>query len=173
MWFKYPIIVFSFIFLALFQNSFLSYFTIVGFIPNLLFALFFIIVFLEESTQFYEGIFTAILAGFAIDLFMPFYFGGAIFSLLLVYIFIKTILYFLRERKNEYLLLYFIPIFLISFAMYKASVYTLLNFPHLQFNIDRNNFIELTYNLILALVMLLICLYANSSKRDRQLTLFR
>ena len=48
------------------------------------------------------------MAGFIIGLFAPFYFGTAVASLLLVFIFLKTIFYFLKERKNEYLLLYFI-----------------------------------------------------------------
>ena len=175
MWFfKYPIIISAFIITALFQNSFLSYFIMAGFIPNLLFVLFFILIFSEQSHKYYGGFFTVMMAGFIIGLFAPFYFGTAVASLLLVFIFLKTIFYFLKERKNEYLLLYFIPLFLISFALYNISIYVFMNFPHLQFNLGRNHFIELIYNAVWAILLFSLYLYANNfPKKDRQLALFR
>src|SRR3989344_8696790 len=134
MWFfKYPIIISAFIITALFQNSFLSYFIMAGFIPNLLFVLFFILIFSEQSHKYYGGFFTVMMAGFIIGLFAPFYFGTAVASLWLVFFFLKTIFYFLKERKNEYLLLYFIPLFLISFALYNTLMYVFMIFPIFHF----------------------------------------
>src|SRR3989344_5017254 len=98
MWFNYPIIVLFFYILSLLQISFLPHFSILGITPNLVFILFFILIFFGKPDEYHQGIFFAFIAGFILDAFSPFYFGLSILSLLAIYFFMKLAIYFLKER---------------------------------------------------------------------------
>ena len=76
---KYTITTILFFVLSLIQSSFLPFFSIVGQIPNLVFILFYVILFFDNRG---ESFFWAILVGFLLDVFMPSYFGISIISLL-------------------------------------------------------------------------------------------
>src|SRR3989344_7230957 len=105
MWFKYPIIVLLFLVATLLQTSFLPYFSVMGNILNLVFILFFILIFftcLQKTKKSHtddNGIFISIIAGFILDALSPFYFGVSIVALLIIYFGIKTVFYFLKERQ--------------------------------------------------------------------------
>lgn len=159
---------------ALAQSAFLPHMSVMGALPNLVFILFFAFIFFEKLPSRVMGIAAAIGAGFLLDVFSPSYFGIQIASLLLVYGAIKTIIYFLRDRQEEYLLVYFIPVFTISFTGYQGLVYVILNFPHLQLAIPAIFYIQLAYNISLALIGFYLFKYATSDHyKNRQLNLFR
>ncbi len=175
MFLKYPIIVLLFLILAILQVSFLVHFSIIGITPNLVFILFFILIFFSclQGNEYHQGIFYAIIAGIILDVLSSFSFGYSAVSLLLIYLLIKIVIYFLKEIHNEYILFYFIPIFLISFIFYNILMYIFFNFPYLRFNFTKGILIELVYNLIFVLFVFFIYKYINNkSQKDRQLKLF-
>ncbi len=174
MWLKFPLIVLLFLCIGLLQASFLPYFNVVGVVPNLVFVMFFILVFFQKENAYYEGIFLVVTAGFFLDVFSPFYFGATIMAFLVAYLAIKAMIYFLKERQRAYLLTYFVVIFLISLICYDASWYVLTNVGQLRFVVGATLAIQLCYNVIFAYIGFYI--WTSLSGRvnhDRQLTLFR
>lgn len=183
MWFKYPIIILAFLILTLLQVSFLPHFNIMGITPNLIFILFFVLIFFDLSSykslankskfdEYHQDIFLVILAGLILDLLGYYYFGVAIISLLLAYIFIKITFYFIKERRENYLLSYFLFIFLISFAIYNTLFYLFTHFPNIKFDVNQYVFIKLIYNLSFAFAGFFIYKFFNKTGADRQLKLF-
>ena len=169
---KFFIFAFLFFVLALIQNSFLPYFSVIGVVPNLVFALFFILVFFEPANRYSEGLLYTIIAGFLLDLLSFSYFGINIGALLLTYIAIKVILHFLKERQKGYLLAYFIFIFLGSFIVYTVAIFLCTDFPHIAFLFRWNTMVlQLAYNVITALIGFFIYKIFNGTG-DRQLSLF-
>ena len=170
MWLKYIIIALIFFVLALFQTSFLPYFNIAGTVPNLVFILFFILTFFDESGNYYEGFFLSIIAGFLLDVFSPSYFGISIVSLLIIYFTTKSINYFLKEREEKYIIIYFLLIFLLCFFVYHLFLYMFLD--SIIFN--ENMTIEFLYNLGFALIGFYPCqTFFMAYKNKRQLKLFK
>ncbi len=180
MWLKFLILILLFFILALIQNSFLPHFNIMGNSPNLIFILFFILIFFEKDNRYYEGILFSIIAGFILDVLSGSYFGDAIISLLLVYILIKIVIYFLKERQDKNLLFYFIPIFLISLASYEVLYNLSTDFYNLKFNILsahnwQNILIGFGYNLMVAFFVFFVYKKINNLfllNKNRQLKLF-
>jgi rod shape-determining protein MreD len=174
MWLKLLLITLVFFLVACVQNSFLPHTTIMGVAPNIIFILFFVLVFFEKKDAYYRGFFLAIIAGFISDLFLSSYFGASIISFLATYLAIKTMLYFLKERQEKYLLVYSIPMFLLCLAIYNSLLYALVHFPYIKVTVDKNILIELLYNTVVALVVFFLAktIYYKKPK-DRQLTLFR
>ena len=178
MFFKYPITIFIFFILALFQNSFLPFFNVMGVVPNLIFILFFILTFFGKSNEYNKGFFTAIVAGFFLDLFLPFYFGLSIISLLIVYFLIKIIIYFLRDlpaqtgRQDKYLIFYFLSIFLFSFLVYNVLSSLLFNSFYLKLDFNKTIFVSFLYNLIFACFGFYIYKFIKKDSSDNQLKLF-
>ncbi len=173
MWLKYAIIFFLFFIFTIIQASFLPYFNIKGSLINLNFILFFILIFFESKNEYKIGFFTVIIDGFFLDLFLPFYFGISIISLLVVYFLEKFTIHFLKEGQDKYPLSYFIPIFSISFIFYNILLYLLLMLFHLSFNLGFNTVISLIYNLFFAVIGFYIYKkIANKNIADNQLKLF-
>ncbi len=184
--FKYPIIILSFFILALLQNSFLPYFNIMGVVPNLIFILFFILIFFsvrekveDNFNQYYDGFFISIFAGFFLDIFSSIYLpdgrqvlGISIIYLLIVYLLVKISMYFLRERQDKYLIFYFLSIFLFSFFIYNIFLNLLSNNFSLALDFNRAIFISFLYNLILAYSGFYIHKFIRQEKNDNQLKLF-
>ncbi len=197
MWLKYPIIIVLFFLLALLQISFLPYFAITGVVPNLVFVLFFILIFFnpnihKNSTQqsgineYYEAFFYIIIAGGMLDIFSALNFGTSILFLCVIYFLIRIITsYFLKipaeetlkmpgeigKTKTVHLLVYVSVIFLISLIVYDLLEYVFLDFPH--FPSRPVFFIQLSYNLALAMVMVMIYQGITNHPKKKQLTLFR
>ena len=172
---KYPLIAILFFFLALLQTSFLPHFSIMGAAPSLVFIFFFILVFNEclkrkfFNQEYYFALFLVVLAGLFLDIFSPFYFGLSIISLLGVYALVKTIMYFVREQRDRYFILYFIGIFSFCFL---ANV-AFLNLVSNNFHFRKYLYIELAYNVALACVGFYIYkIIDNLVHRGKQLRLF-
>jgi len=170
MWLKFLIIALLFFVAALMQVSFLPHFNIMGVVPNLVFILFFILIFFGEpadsdqgkQNEYYDIFFLVIVAGFFSDIFLHSYFGLSIIALSVVYYFKKLAVYFMGEVKDKYFIFYFIPIFLACFTLNDIILYLfsifLSFFPRSetpfagQFNFGLVILISLIYNLIFACV---------------------
>lgn len=175
MWLRYPIIALLFFILALFQISFLAYFNIMGITPNLVFILFFILIFYEclkhtfFATEYFFVFSLIVLAGFLLDVFSYFYFGLSIISLLGVYLLVKLIIYFIRENQDKYFIIYFLAIFLLCFFIYNALLDILSN----TYSFNKSISIELLYNLALACLGFYIYKKIDDlAKKGKQLSLF-
>ena len=167
-------VILLFFILALVQASFLPYFSIMGASVNLVFILFFTLVFFENPGELSQSIFFAAIAGFFLDIASPFYFGYAMVSLVLVYFFVKMAGYFLRQSHDKHAISYFIPLFLCSLIFYNTLLYISTNIYHVQFNIGWIVFINLAYNAALAIGVFWI--YKNIDQyhtANRQLHLFK
>ena len=172
LWVKFLIIALLFFFFSIFQNSFLPYFNIMGTSLNLVFILFFILIFFEDKYEYVQGFFLAIIAGFFLDTFLPFYFGIAIGSLLLIYFLKKLITHFLKESQDKYPIFYFIPLFSTCFIAYSTLLYVSSILLHLQFIFWANILMGLIYNLVFACAGFYIYKkVSNVFSKDRQLKL--
>ena len=123
MWFKYPIIILTLFVAALLQISFLPYFNVMGYFPNMIFIIFFTLIFFEAKKEYDLGFVVSLAAGFFLDIILPSYFGISIISLLIVYSFKKIAMHFLKENPDEFSVFYFIPLFLICFISYNSLLY--------------------------------------------------
>lgn len=155
MWLRLLIIFLLFGLLGILQTSFLVHFNIIMRITlNLIFILFFLISFFEESQKYIQGIFSAITAGFFLDTFSLFYFGVSFAPLLVIVFLLKYILYLLEKKRDKYPIIYFTNLFVASFIIYNLfltiTIY-FLNPPQLMPVLSWIFLIEIAYNLIFAL----------------------
>ncbi len=170
---KYPIILLLFLITALFQVSFLTYFSIMTIIPNFVFILFFVVVFLREEKDYYYEFFIVITAGFLLDIFSDDRLGVSMIALFMLYLLIQFAQYLFQEHQDEYFVGYYVLSFLICFFAYGLLVQLLSNPLTMGMNVGIPTIVQILYNLIIAL----IGLYAYEEiadflKRDRQLKLF-
>ncbi len=169
MWLKLLIVTTVFFLLGLFQSSFLPHVSIMGIIPNLVFILFFVLVFFEKSTAYHEGIFYTVIAGLVTDIFSSSYFGPGILSLLVTYSAMKILFYLLEERRGKYLFFYFLIVFLVSFILYEILFSLFVIIPHGTFTLRQNIIVEESFNMAIALLVF----YFYPGKNPTQLTLFK
>lgn len=144
-WVQYGIIVVALFLLAILQASFFPYFSIFGATPNLVFVVFFAIIFFENKHLYAMGFFTAIAAGIFLDIISSPYFGRSIVTLLIIYFMVKLAKYFLKEGGDAYPLSYFVPMFLVGLLVALAP------------NFSLGAIISLPYSLAFALIA--FCLY--------------
>ena len=145
---KYTITTVLFFVLSLIQSSFLPFFSIVGQIPNLVFILFYVILFFDNRG---ESFFWAILVGFLLDVFMPSYFGISIISLLVIYLLKKILDYFLKDIQGKYFIVYLIFLFSINFVIYSLLVYAFSLIFRSSYELSLSLMVSLAYNIILFL----------------------
>ena len=154
MWIRLLIIFLLFTLLVILQTSFLVHFNIMGAMLNLIFILYFVVVFFEGSQKYIQGIFSAIVAGFFLEIFSSFYFGVLFVSLLIIVFILKYILYLLNKKRDEYPIIYFVPLFALSFIIYnlflRIAIY-FSNSPHIMPVLSWIFLIEVIYNLVFAL----------------------
>ncbi len=165
MWAKALIIILLFYFFAVLQNSFLVHFNIYGTIPNIIFIFFFLLIFFEGRKSYYQIISWSIVAGFFLDVFSSSYFGVSIAVLLLIGILTKKIANSLKERRDEYPFVYFVPLFLGFFMSYEIILrlcFYFLNQNYSVLNLSWVFCIEIIYNLALAFLGFYIYPVRNS-----------
>lgn len=143
MWKKALIIVILFYLLALLQNSFFTYFSVFGAIPNLVFILFFLLVFFTKKNHPYQILFLVLSAGFFLDIFSHNYFGKYIILLLIIGVLIKKTQSLLKSLNDNFPFVYFLPLFLIYYIIFE--VFSLFSFSSVFFA-------GTAYNLIVASV---------------------
>ena len=157
---KLLILIVLFSFFAILQNSFFTYFSVMGSSVNLVFILFFILIFFynrsadEKESDSYI-ILLAVVAGFFLDLFLPIYFGVSIISLLIIYIIEKFITHLMVQNREKNLIFYFICMFSLSFIVYQILLYISLkllgvHFLGLSFSVHTLGY--LIYNLCFACI---------------------
>ena len=116
-WVGYLVAIVFFYVSALLQNSFFTHFTWAGAGPNIIFSLFFILLFFGRKNNFYL-FFLAVLAGVFLDIFLFTYFGTSIVALFIIGMFSKKTQISLKEGENNYSLVSFILIFSVALALY-------------------------------------------------------
>ncbi len=154
MWPKTLITMFLFYLLAVLQSSFFVRFNIMGIAPNLVFILFFIIIFFEKNSSYYEIMFWSIVAGFLLDVFSYSYFGVSIVLLLVIGILLKKAMQSLREKKDKYPIAYFMPLFLVFYIFYDVFSGLFLFFfdpSHIIFSFSWSLLLRTLYNLTVAI----------------------
>lgn len=167
---NYLITALLFLIFALIQAVFLPFFGIMGQIPNLVFILFYLIVFFDEKK---EGFFWAIFAGFLLDVFIPSYFGISIASLLIIYLIQKASRYFLKDIKGKYFILNFVALFSVNFIIYNIFIYIASMIFAFEFTIGLSFIISLMYNIVFLLPGFYIYkLLARPDYLENQLKLF-
>ena len=125
---KLLVIIFLFYFFALLQNSFLIHFDLFGAVPNLVFILFFLLVFFEkkdkagQSYNNYMVLSIAIIAGTFSDIFSYIYLGISIIILIIIGITLKNIQLSLMNTEENYPFVYFLPLFIVSFLVYNFAL---------------------------------------------------
>jgi len=106
-----------FYFFALLQNSFFTHFSLMGGMPNLVFALFFIFLFFGKRNIFYL-FFLAVFAGIFLDIFLAGYFGISVVILFILGMFAKKIQTSLREGEENHSFIFFMCIFGVFYILY-------------------------------------------------------
>ncbi|KKP54336.1 MAG: hypothetical protein UR46_C0024G0004 [Parcubacteria group bacterium GW2011_GWA1_33_6] len=160
MWFKYPLIILLFFLFALLQVSFLPHFSIMGVVPNLVFILFFLFIFFERENQGGETFFTVIIAGFFLDIFSTSFLGKSILLLLVMYLFLRAVTHFLKQKQGKYIIVYFMGLFSLCFVLYALSMYSLFSI---------SIFLHLICNLLFALIGFYVykIIYKNSDANNQ------
>lgn len=128
----YAIAIVLFFIAAILQASFLPSFSLFSTVPDLIFAIFFILIFFEDKHQYQDGFFLAIMAGFFTDVFSRGYFGISMVTLLAVYFLEKIIMRFLRQGRDSYPVFYFVSLFFACFFANQAVhalLFELFGFP--------------------------------------------
>lgn len=153
-WLKYLTFILLFFALGVLQNSLASFLNIAGAIPNLVFILFFAIIFFEGRNNYALGFQTVIIAGFFLDIFLPFYFGTSIAILLLIFLLENLAIAFVKEGFGKFSIFSFASLFLVCFILYGAFLYlfSLLFNSRLGFVFDYSMVANISYNLAVACV---------------------
>jgi cell shape-determining protein MreD len=189
MWRKTLVIIFLFYFFTLLQNSFFPHFNLFGAIPNLVFILFFLLVFFSSSTENiignkkesrhplrrmsknYQVIFLAITAGIFLDFFSYTYLGPSIAIFIIIGFLLKNIQSLLKNKEDSCPFIYFLPLF-----TFFLLVYDLLSDLYLKF-LDSNKIAivhplglvkgasSIIYNLIIASALFYIYKIFLASKQ--------
>jgi len=116
MWKKCLIIVILFYLFAQLQNSFFAHYNFFGAVPNLVFALFFTSVFFEK--KYFCVILLSIIAGLFLDIFSYMQLGPSIVLLTGIGVVLKKVQQLLQNRQDNYPFTYFLPLFVLFFAIY-------------------------------------------------------
>ncbi len=149
---KFAISLMLFFVLASVQASFFPYFAIAGAVPNLVFALFFTLIFFEPKRQVGTGFFAVAAAGILQDMVLGSYFGICTACLLAVYGLRKAIAYFLKEADGQYVAFNGMGTFAACFLLYQVLLYGFSMIIDIQAPINMQTLVSLVYTLLFALV---------------------
>ncbi len=172
---KTLILVIFFYILAVLQTSFFIQFSIFGIAPNLILISACLLSFSAhkgslmggKKTDQNIGIYSAIIGGFFLDVFSSHFFGASIIILLVINIFIKTLLGFLKEISNRCQIIYFIIIFVFSLIIYDSILSLVLYFFNsvsTQFNL-LTSLTKIAYNLVFASIFFYLLKGYNALKK--------
>ena len=185
MWFKPVVIIFLFWLLAVFQNSFFAHFDLMGAVPNLVFIMFFLLVFFEKPSapsesrfgNYYHVVFYALVDGLFLDFLSYSYLGVSVILLLIIGFLIKSSQSMLRENGNiKFPFVYFLPLFFVGLLAYEILLDVFLNkFNAIQVihGFNQGFFTGMIYNLIIATAAFYICkMFLKEDYHSKQLKLF-
>jgi cell shape-determining protein MreD len=166
MWLKYFITLVLLYLFAVLQDSFFVHYSLFGATPNLVFVLFFTLVFFSRKGDYYYLVFCAIFAGLFLDTFSTTFFGLSIIILSIVGFTVKWIQAMLQIKKNDnFPFSYFLPIFFVSLLAYDLILQS--------FSLYLGFFVGIVYNLALASIFFYIYKkFFLANENNRQLNLF-
>lgn len=169
MWLKYPVIILLFFIFSLIKDGILPILGLVATTLNPVFILFFILIFFNSDLDIF---FTAIAAGFFLDLYSLSYFGISIVSLFVIYFSQKLINYFFKKGSDKNPVFYFIAAFLINFILYNLLLYLSSIIFDFEYDLTINLTIGIIYNLIAAFAGFYIYkTFVKEDKSEKQLKL--
>jgi hypothetical protein len=171
MWTKYFFIAAGLLLALVLQMGLFAHLAVFGGVPNLVFVIFFLVIFFEPANTYFEGILAVLMAGFLLDATGPLPFGPSLITLAVIYGVIKTIRHFVSDYDQSYFLFYFMPMFLISYFFYTTVFSALYYFPDFKLVFGLDLVAGEAYSL--AFVLIGFYLYQKIHKKpDRQLKLF-
>ena len=166
-----------FYFLAILQSSFFVHFSLFGAFPNLIFILYFLLVFFEARKKEYNIFAYAVIAGLLLDIFYQTFFGISVAILLIAGFSVKKIQSSLQEKNDKFPIGYFLLLFTIAFIIYQTMLVLYLRFIdplHVAIGINWQSLFDLVYNLVCAAIGFYIYKkVVKISGDDRQLRLFQ
>lgn len=172
-WLRFTAIFLLFYFLAILQNSFFSQFQIFGGSLNIIFVLFFIFTFFSKRKVIRtdsEKVFYTITAGLFLDIFSNLHFGVSIFSIFITGLLINKIQNSLQSKYDNFPVSYFIPIFIVSFSVYRLLVFLFSNIANISNISVAISFVfvsDIIYNLIFSLVLFFLYKKYFMKRNDR------
>jgi len=155
MLFSILITIFLFYFFAILQSSFFVHFNLFGAVPNLVFILLFFTFFFGSQKINYINILYVVLAGLFLDIFSYAPIGLSIILLLIIYYLEKRIQNYLKEGRDKYPFIYFLPSFFTCLITYNILVMLFMRFvdsSHAVMDFGISFFGAIIYNLIFATV---------------------
>lgn len=141
--------------LAILQNSFFSHFSFFSTIPNLVFILFFTLVFFSKNKSNLYTIYLGFVAGFLLDVFAYFSFGTSIVSLVVIGFLIKKAQKMIDDAKGEKTLGQFLVLFTLTFLLYSIVISVVINTVSIKIILTDFNLkflAEIFYNIVFAII---------------------
>lgn len=173
MFFKQLVFIFLFFIFFFAQTSFLPGFNIISPVPNLVFILFFLIIFFEEKKIRIHSFFPELAAGFFLGIPPVSFFVLPVILLSVIHFLKETMDYFLEKTQGKYAIFNFIFLFSVCFVLYNALMGGISLLLIFQFNFGLHIFQNLIFNVIFAIVGFYIWkTIINYGGKNRQLKLF-
>jgi rod shape-determining protein MreD len=149
-WLRYPITFILLYLLAVLQNGFFAHYSFFGAVPNLVFALFFTLVFFSGKNDYCYIAFISISAGLFLDAFSTAQFGISTVLLLLIGFMARKIQGILQVKNgNNFPFIYFLPIFFVLIMVYDLALK--------MFSFDLGFLAGIVYNLVFVSLFFYIC----------------
>ncbi len=155
--YKLFLIIILFYLFALLQNSFFVNFSFFGNNLNLVFILFFLLIFFEKNN--FHSILFAIIAGLLLDLSLYNYLGLSVVFLLIILFLLRRTQLLLNNSDENYHLIFFLSLFFVYFVVFQTLNIFYLWFIGLNDNLlffDFKFFVGIIYNMFFATLGLLI-----------------
>ncbi len=146
-WCIFLVVVFS---AAVAEVSFVTRFNIFGAVPNLVFMVFFLALFLSGKNNYQWHFFIAVTAGVFLDVIGSRYFGISSVALLILYGVNLAIWRFFQQTQGQHQIFYFAGLFFGSLLLYDGLLYLASIIFSFSFELGLQTFIGLCYSLIVA-----------------------
>jgi len=152
---KILFIIITFFLFALWQSSFFMHFNLFGAAPNLVFVLFFLLIFFNRNIKNYQIVCLS-FAGIFLDILSYIYnIGTSILIFTIVGLLFKGTRLLLRNTNDDYPFAYFLPLFLVFFCVYDALLMAYLrffDFSHAIIGFDFKLLAQVVYSLFFAVI---------------------
>jgi len=129
------------------------HFNLFGVVPNLVFILFFLLVFFQWPANNYKIIIIAVAAGIILDIFSYTYIGPSVILLTGIAFLLKGVRSLLKNTENSYPFAYFLPLFVLFFLVYdlfRGSYLYFLDSDKIALIISTQIIFSVIYNAIIA-----------------------
>ena len=142
-----------------------------GAVPNLVFIFFFLLIFFQKKYKTsisaysaraesnYNVILISVIGGFFLDIFSHTYIAPSVILFIIIGIIMGKIQYLLMNKEDNYPLVYFAPLFTISFVAYSLLIdlcFYFLDSGKVMINFGVEIIFSTIYSLLIAIVAFLI-----------------